>query len=69
MRRVPTDCDTAPSPSAEALGTEAKWNAVFSSVTKLEAGLHKVDGDLDKIRADLEAFRTSLDARAISCET
>lgn len=64
MTRVTADCDTESSPSPEALGTEEKWNAIFSSLAKLEAGLHKVDDDLGQIRAELEVFRTSRDAHA-----
>lgn len=50
-----------PSRPEEGLGTEVKWSAIFSSLARLEAGLHKIDGDLGRIRTDLEALRASLD--------
>lgn len=52
---------TEPPRPAQGLGSEATWSAIFSSLARLEAGLHNVDGDLGRIRTDLEALSASLD--------
>lgn len=59
MTQPPLERDATHDTDTKPEDARMDWAAIFASLAKLEAGLHKIDTDLVRLHVDLEAFGSS----------